>query len=815
MFKNYLLVMFRNAWRQKGYSFINIFGLALGIAASVLILLFVRFELSYDRNFTNSQDLYRVNIHTSMEGAASYISYSPPALVPAIEQKLGNVKAATRIWILGAIPVELDGKEVETEHASMVDSSFFQVFDLPMRYGDPASALAKPHSIVLTDAFAQKLFGDSDPVGQTVILRHTEPYTVTGRLAPLPGNTHLEFDALCANSNGSDQDENWGYMNIISYLRLEPGTDVKTVESGCQEIFNEALGEVLRSYGKMWTIELYPVEKIHLYSRILGDPDTNLSITYVYGFIVISIFILILACINFINLSIAKSVSRKRELGMRKVLGAHRFNIIAQLIGESIFYALWGVLLAIVIIILVNPWFKTVTDRPIMLNQLLSPTMIIGFLSIIAIVGFVSGSFPALYLSSVQPISALRGSTTGKGGGSGLRRVLVIGQFVVSIALILATVTVFRQVQFLRNMDLGFDKEQVLTLVVENRDSDKRVQILNRLEQEFRTIPGVMDEGLSTTIPIGWNLHGTFLRPEGFPDDQPFRTWMIIADDGFLSALGIKLVEGRNFDDRIPTDNGEALIINETAVHDLNWEGQALGKVIPLSADMLDPNSPIRKAAKDSSDDAELPAHVIGVVKDFAFAGLRKKIESVIIYENRAAYSMITVRLAAQVDRSILSKIEEVWTQELPEQKFKPIFLDDRVNDFLRNDRRFGRIIESFTGLAVIIAALGLFGLATHTAERRTKELGVRKVLGASETGLVLLLTREYTWMVVIASVVGIPLSWYFINKWLEGFAYRIQVGVLIGLVTFLSAMLIAWLSVGWQAVRASRKNPVDCLRYE
>lgn len=815
MFRNYLLVMLRNAWRKKGYSFINVFGLALGIAASMMILMFVRYELSFDRSFSDSGDLYRVNIHTSMPGSASYIAFSPPALVPHSKTTVASIKSSARVWELGRVPIKFNEQELESEFSCFVDSSFFQVLDFPLKYGDPSTALTKPYSVVLDEELSRKLFGDENPVGKMIVMFQDQPYTVTGVLEPSKSPTHLHSQAfLSLNAENQNSDE-WARVNALSYLRLEPGSDVKAVEKACQDLFEEAMGETLRSYGMMWTIELFPVTRIHLYSNILGDPDTNISSTYVFGFAIVAVFILLLACINFVNLSIAKSAQRAREVGMRKVLGAQRVNLIWQLIGESLLYAFVAMLVAVVIISLALPWFRAVSDRPIELGHLFTPAMLLAFLSIFVIVGVASGFFPALYLSSFQPIATLKGTALGRGGGNGIRRVLVVGQFVVSIALILGTMTVFRQIQYLRHMDLGWDQEQVVSMYVNVPEDDQRIPILERLRNQYLTLPGVSSACLTGSIPIAGNIRGTFLRPEGFPDDQPFRAWVMVVDGNFLKTFGIKMLEGRDFDDNSVSDNGEALILNETAVKDLNWTGEALGKEIPMPIGMLDPNSEIRKKSEAEETDEAYPSRVVGVVKDFTFVNLRNRIEATVIVENRSAYNAVSLRVTSKLDRPLLDKIESIWTAELPEQKFNPIFLDDVVARMVDNDRRFGTILEAFTLLAIVIAALGLFGLATHAAERRTKELGVRKVLGANEMGLIVLLTKEYTWMVVIASLLGIPLAWYFINKWLEGFAYRTHVDVWVALGTLISALFIAWLSVGWQALRASRRNPVDSLRYE
>lgn len=823
MFRNTLLVMLRNLARQKGYSFINIAGLALGVAATILILLVVQFELSFDTMHPDADLIYRVNSNTSMGGRAGKLAVSPAALGPRLHETIAELGDVARVTEMGRVGVLRDNRATYAEHQAIgVDPEVLSMFAIKLVAGDPSTALDNPNSLLITERFARQAFGDIPEIGTQVELTDNALYTITGILTDPPENTMFQADMMISLSTMPEAfQQNWGSMNCVTWVKLLPGTDPVEVGNKAQGIMMDQMGEAFERLGLTWEMFLYPMLDIHLHSAILGDPDTNIPLMYVVGFSAIAGFILLLACINFVNLSTARSSRRALEVGVRKVMGANRRELVRQFLGESTMYALISVLLAVLIVLAVLPGFKTIVQRQVSAAQLMTPEMLLGLLAIVLVVGLVSGSFPAFFLSAFKPIQVLKQGQARGVRGNLVRRILVVGQFVVSIALILGTVTTYRQIQFLAHQDLGFNRNELMTLWPNRRlDTEK----LLSLKEALLRLPDVQLTTLSDSSPFGRSASKTVFEPDGAEGDEKLEAWIYHVDPDFIPTFGMTILQGRDFDPDLATDNGGSVILNEAAAKSITWTDDILKGQLPVPQRHLADSSPFKKPVTDrpvNEVDAEeeeenaVPANIIGVVKDFNFLDLHSPVEPVVFMLNTDEASHLALRVSTTDVARTRDAVLRTWEEYFPDEKVELRFVDDSVNRILRADRLFGNMIGAFTVLAMTIAMLGLFGLVSHTAEARTKELGVRKVLGASEPSLVLLLTREFTNLVLIASLLAVPLGIWLMNRWLEDFAMRIQVGVGIVAASVLSSLVLAWLSVAWQAIRAARRNPVESLRYE
>jgi len=806
MFRNYLSVTLRNLFRQKGYSFINIFGLAIGVATTIVILLVVQFETSFENMHTNGKNIYRINSYTTLGGTANEIGVSPAALAAALKEALPDIVAITRVRNRAETGIEIDNRFIfSQEGLAIVDPDYLKMFNFPLLSGDPETVLEAPNSLLITESFARRVYGELPEIGTAVHMSDNQDYTLTGILADPPKNTMFQFDGLFSMSTmPASYHETWGSMNLTTFVLLDENTDPELVATKALDLLNEQIGPALEQLNIEWTMSLFRFTDIHLNSDVLGDPDTNTPKIYVIGISAIALFILLLACINFINLSTARSTRRAREVGVRKVMGAHRGGLIRQFLGESTVYALISVLIAILIVAIVLPSFRTMMDIPVSFNMLLSPLMLLGLIGIVLTVGLVSGSFPAFFLSSFQPIQVLKQGTIGTAKGNTIRRILVIGQFVVSIALILATITTYWQIDLIRKLDLGFDKANVFTLRPNNAMEATQ---LKTFKESLASLPGVECASIADGGPFGGHANKTVFEPSGAAEGEKLESWVFIADADFLRTYGIEILKGRDFDPELSSDVDGAVIINETAMNSVSWLTDVLDGEIPVEESDTDPEA--------GEEPSETKLKIIGVTKDFHFFSLHDPIEPMILVINEEGATQVAVRLAPGDQLKTREMIIDQWKEMFPDINVTYRFVDEAVEEAFQSDREFGKLITTFALLAMIIAALGLFGLVSHTAEARTKELGVRKVLGASETGLVVLLTKEFTQLVLVAAVIAIPLSMWVMNKWLQDFAERIQIGPGIIAISIIASLMLAWLSVSWQAIRAARRNPVESLRYE
>lgn len=816
MIGNILRITFRNMMRQKGYAFINIAGLALGLASAILIGLFVRLELSFDRFHKDAEDIYRVVMHMH-RAEEMRMAMSPGPMGEELMSSMPEVLDYASVSPIRDMLLERGEESYPIDNAFRVNGGFLKVFSFPTVRGDAARALSQPHNLLLTESTANRIFGRTDVVGEEIDYGGSA-WKVGAILADPPANSHLQFDALIPQIKLPEALRGvWLSFGGTTYLKLAPGLDVHAMEAKIDEYVQQKLPMRGEGGKPLFSFELQPMLDIHLKSNLPGDPINNGSLAAVRGFALIAVIILLLACINFINLSTARSAQRAREVGMRKVLGAQRGELIRQFLGESIFYAFLGIVFALGIVQVVLPAFSHLANRQIDFTPFHDPMLLPALAVILLVVGLISGSFPAFYLSAFQPTSVLKGAMKRGEKGAWLRQGLVVTQFFVAIALIISTVSIYRQVSYLQTKRLGFDSEQVVMFHVPQ--SAKGV-LTEATKAEVLKIPGVESATISRGTPFGNTQNKLIVEPRGDEaEGEPLNleSWAMEVDPDYVKTFGLQVTEGRNFDPDVITDYTNALLMNEAAVRALGWEGNALGQKIPM---------PRREGVTfEDEDDSgnhvsfkmieDMDNTVIGVLRDYHFSPLYSEIEPLILYIETSYADELTVRITPGQIPATVAMVQEVLEDKAPNVPMEPRFMDDRVDATYRGEMRFASLLTSFSSLAVIIAALGLFGLASYTAEARTKEIGIRKVLGSSVFGVVLLLTREFTRPVLIAAVLAVPVAWYLLDRWLENFAFHIQLGYSLPMLALLAALLLGWVSVGVQALRAAYANPAKALRYE
>ncbi|MBI2506012.1 MAG: ABC transporter permease [Candidatus Latescibacteria bacterium] len=789
MLRNYLTIAWRNLVRHKLYSLINVLGLATGMAACLLIVLFVQDELRYDQFHEQAPHIYRV-----LQGGSARTSYPVGEVV---RDQTPEVEEMVRISTKWQRLVSYGEKRFEEVNFLYADPSFFSVFSFPLVKGDAKTALVRPFSIVITREMAQKYCGDEDPVGKVLRIDHERDYTITGVLEPLPRQSHFTFDFL-ATFVGSeavfyeDMLEHWGVSNFYTYLRLREGSNL----SGLEKKMTALIAPLIRAKHPELTpsiLLLQPLKDIHLHSAHLwGDIEPQGNITYVYVFSAIAVFILLIACINFTNLATARAVERMREVGVRKVAGARRQQLMGQFIGESILLALTALLVALALIEVGLPAFNVLLGKRLSLAGEAGWGTLSGLVAMVLGVGLAAGSYPAIYLSALQPVEVLKGKArTGKDGVL-FRRVLVVVQFSISITLIVGVGIIYSQMEYMRNKDLGFDKEHLAVVEIPgNKDNRQSFEVIKAQVLQY---PGIMSVSASSDVPPD----SYFRSAPVFPNETPERTrWarIISANYGLLETLSLGLVAGRSFSPDFRTDEKETLILSESAVAALGWASpeEALGQRCEIDGTRT----------------------VVGVVRDFHFESLHARIEPVVFELDPGSAWLLVVRIRGGQIPETLDFLKEKWGALFPEWPFEYRFVDQSFDQEYRAEARTERIAVIAALLTLSIACLGVFGLTAFTASRRTKEIGIRKVLGASVTSIVVLMSREFTWLVLIANLVAWPLAYLVMGRWLQNFAYQIELGPEVFVLGGVLALAIAWLTVSYQAIRAARANPVEALRYE
>jgi len=802
VFQNYIKTAFRSLKRHKGYSFINLLGLAIGIACCILILLYVQDEFSYDRYALDYEDIYRIvlSVQTPERGELN-VARTPPPWGPSLAEDYPEVESYVRFktpmvsWLVSNEAVD---KRFHEKGFYFADHTVFEFFSLPMLSGDPQTALVEPRTVVLTETAAQKYFGDEDPMGRTLRLDNTYDFQITGVIEDVPRHSHFDFDILASISTlgvipiyGGDVYLTWrsGMVpDLYTYVRLRKGAAPEELENKMPEFLARYMGEVLSRIN----VQFNPRLQIHLHSNLEAEIRANSDFRYIYIFSAIALFVLVIACINFMNLSTARSASRAQEVGMRKVIGAEKRQLILQFLGESMLMAFLALILAVVLVTVFLSFFNSLSGKQLSLS-LDNPLAVLGFVGVTLLVGLLSGSYPAFFLSSFEPVAVFRGSLRAGRSNARLRKFLVVFQFALSIVFIIGTGVVYRQLHYVQNKVLGFDKEQVVVLPM----GDPRArQVYLTFKDRVLQSPHVLALSGTNSVPGGL-INVMLLLPEGAEVGNEVTMEAFFVDHDFVKTMGLELAAGREFSLEYSTDATEAFILNETAVRQLGWGDQPLDKGITIQG--------FRRG------------RVIGVVQDFHAKSLHQRIEPLIIQiaPDADAFLQLVARITPGNIEGALDDIREAWGQVYPNDPFVYSFLDEDFDSLYRSERMRGRIFLTFSALAVMIACLGLLGLASFTAEQKTKEIGIRKVLGASEASIVRLLSMEFIRLVLLAGVIAWPLAYLAMHSWLGNFAYRIKMPLIIFLLAGITAVVIALATVSFQAVRASLVDPVDSIRTE
>ena len=806
MLKNYIKTTIRNLVKNKFYSLINITGLAVGLATCLLIWLYVTDELGYDRYNEHADRIYRVNSEIKFGGNYIDLAVQAPALGAAMLHELPQVEQYTRLQWHGSIHVRKGNDNLEEDRVAYADSTLFAVFTIPMIEGNPATALKEPRSMVITARLAKKYFDRTNVVGQTLLINDSLPYKITGVIRDMPTQSHFNFDFFVPMAENPDsRADNWlGDQNFNTYVLLRPGTDVKKLDKDMNDLLDRhvapqltaAIHQSLEEFKKSGAFirgNLIALTDIHLHSNRIAELDANGNILYVYIFSAIALFILAIACVNFMNLSTARSANRAKEVGIRKVMGSLKRNLVFQFLLESIVIGCVALLLGLLMASLALPYFNQLSGKEIDSAGLFRPAML-GFLFfLILVVGILAGSYPAFFLAAFQPVDVLKGKLAGGFRRSWLRNALVVFQFAISIILIIGTLVINDQLGYIRNRDIGYDRSQVLVInhteVFGNNTPAFRNEILH--------MSGVQKASMTPYIPTGYWSNGNTFFTSTSKDPQTainMQVWTI--DEAYIPTLGMKLEAGRNFSSQFPTDS-DALIINEAAYRFLG-----------------SPNITTKMLYAFVTPTITKPVHIIGVVKNFNFKSMREVVTPLCFVLGRMNQN-VSVRIDADNIPAVTDRIKQLWQRMAPGQPFSYAFLDDSFNRLYTAETRTGRIALTFAVLAILIACLGLFGLVTFAVEQRTKEIGIRKVLGAGTGSIVGMVAKDFLVLVGIASLIAFPIAGWGMHRWLEGFAYRVGLEWWIFTLAGVMAFLIAFFTVGFRALNAAMINPAKTLRAE
>lgn len=774
-------IAFRNIIKYKGYSAINIVGLAIGMACCILILIWVQHELSFNRFHENKDSIYRAYQINRHAGGTTPFSNLPQPVGPELQRTVPEIRLGIRV-LDGDFAVKYDEKIFNEHGVLWVDPAFFDIFSFPFMKGNPQSSFADPYSVVLTQSTAEKYFGKDDPIGKVLTVDGSDQMKVTGVVRDVPDNSTLHFDFLVPysylNTVGYEVG-NWHSHNCQIYVLLEKNAPLEQV--------GEKIIGLIKKHdpGLDSDLKLQPLKDIRLYT--LGGQLGTMK--YIIVFSIIAFFVLLIAGINFMSLSTARSAKRAREVGLRKVIGARRSQIIRQFLGESLLISLIAFGLALVIVEASMPLFNQISGKNLGLDVAANTLMLSGLLGIALFTGLLAGSYPALFLSSFLPVKVLKSSmqTGAKSTSPTFRKVLVVFQFSLSILLIISTAIIHSQLQYIQTKDLGFNRDNLVYIPMNEEINSNIDSIKNEMLQN----PNVMNVTRTFQIP-SFNRYSSEAKWEGQTADQNINFNISIVDPDYLATMKIPLIQGRNFSDEFSTDESN-YIINEEAVKQMGLESP-LGTPISLGGGQ---------------------GEIIGIVKNYHYMPFSYEIEPLILIYYPALYRYAMARISGMNTPATIEHIEKIWAKFAPDYPFEYHFIDEDYERIYGNERRMGRLFRYFAGLAIFISCLGLFGLASFMAEQRTKEIGIRKILGASVPGLTALLSKEFTKWVLIGNVIAWPAAYFVMKKWLEGFAYRVDISLLIFLYSGVLAFVVAVLTVSYQAIKAALANPVEALRYE
>jgi len=794
MLLNYFKVAFRSLWRRKTFSLINILGLAVGITACFLIFMYVRFETSFDNFHTKADRIYRIvdDVITPTETIHSGLSQSPIAI--NVKKDFPEVEDAVRITPESFL-VRIGDKKYQEDHSVLADSTLFNIFDFPLIAGDKKTALRDPMSIVLSESFAKKYFGKEDAMGKQVLLSGKAiPSKVTGIMKDIPANSQIVADMFVSISSWQQlydrptSDSEWTNHNHYAFLLLKPHTNAKSLEAKFPDFMERHDGRQMKELQMYYTLFLEPLRDIYLKSKRGGMVNGSMSNVYIFS--VIAIFILVIACINFINLTTARSAERAKEVGIRKVVGAVRSQLARQFLSESVVICLLSFVIAIALCAILLPLFNNLAGQEISKGIFSQPLAILSLFLFTIALGAIAGLYPSLVLSSFKPVSVLKGRFSTGSKGMLLRRILVVSQFTISIVLIIATIVVYKQINYMRNQELGFSKDQQVVIFT-NYDKNKDV-----FKQSLSDIPGVKSTTFSVCVPGGdpYSAYTKIQNKKG--EMQQMNIDYYSVDFDFINQFGLKMVAGRPFSREFTTDTGQAMILNEAAAKMLGYgtPQESIG----------------RKFAQWGREGT-----IIGVLKNFHSKSLQTEIKPMVMRIEPYGWGTISIKVDAANLPKTLAAIEAKWKSNIPNRPFQYEFLDESFNKQYRSEERFGKLFFNFAVLAIFISCLGLLGLASYSTILRTREIGVRKVLGASVSSIVNLLSVDFIKQVLIAFAIAIPVAWWGMTAWLNDFSYRTQLAWWVFAAAGITAVLIAFCTISFQAIRAAIENPVKSLRTE
>ncbi|MGD9344850.1 MAG: ABC transporter permease, partial [Candidatus Aminicenantes bacterium] len=781
MFRNYIKTALRNMRKFKGYAFINIAGLAIGIACCILIILWVRDELSFDAFHERADRLYRVVEQQYYAGGELFpVAVTPAPLAPALKDEIPEVVNSVRITRSPRLLIRYEERTFYENDIILADPSVFGMFSFQLVKGDPDTALNKINSIILSESMATKYFGDQDPLNKVLKIGNMYDLTVTGVMEDIPRNSHLQFNCIIPfeiMKMAGDPLDRWGNNSYFTYVELAQSAEFDSTQ-------DKITGFLKKHHPQTrTTLHLQPLERIHLYSDFTADVSGHGDIKYVYIFSLVALFVLLIACINFMNLTTARSGNRAKEVGMRKVTGAQKRDIVKQFLGESMLFAFIAFLFALGIVLLLLPAFNNLSGKHLSLFTGESLDLLAALIGVALLTGLLSGSYPVLYLSSFQPVTVLKGAVKSGPKSSTFRRVLVIVQFSLSIFLIIATSIIHSQLEYIRNKKLGYEKEHVIYM----RIGMNAVRYYEPFKLEALTNPDILGIGWSSQLPAYIVNSTSSVNWPGKDPDESILMHNTAVDYDFIETMKMEIVEGRNFSREFTTDEKNAFILNEEAARLLGGDS-AVGKPFTLW---------------------EIEGSVIGVVKNFHFKSLNTRVEPLVIRLLKPQpYSYMFVSIRGEDVSQSVKYLEKTWRDIATVFPFEYQFLDEYYDRTYRAEQRMGKLFNAFTALAIFIACLGLLGLASFMAEQRTKEIGIRKVLGASVSNIILLLSREYVLLVAISNLLAWPLAYYFMNKWLENYAYHASINAFIFLASALAALGVALLTVSYQAFKAASSDP-------
>jgi putative ABC transport system permease protein len=788
MFENYLKITLRNIFKHKGHTFINIFGLSVGITCCLLLLLWIQDELSYDRYHENADRIYRVISQYEVDGKLRRSAATSAPLAPAVINEFPEVEKAVRFGVNGFLVCYKD--KCFSERIFFSDPEIFNVFNIPLIQGDPKSVLKEPYSIIISEKMRKKYFSQKDPIGEILNIDKWHALKITGVFKNIPRNSHFRFDFLGNFSDyvGKNSDK-WGISNYYTYILISR-------KSSCDKITAKLLPFIEKYRGKE-AVAIYktkyilqPLSRIHLHSHLRNEIEPNNDIRVIYIFSAIALFIFIIACLNYINLSTAIYIKRIKEIGLRKVLGAIRFQLVNQFLFEAFFFSLIALSLAMILSKLLLPHFNSISGKQLMIGSFDNLFLLICFFSIFVLVGVVSGLFPAIIISYMQPVNALKGILKSQSKISLLRKLLVVFQFTLAIVFIINTLIILNQVNFIKNKELGFNQNNLIYIPIHNKAALEKYETI---KNEFLKNANVKAVCASSFFPEKNYWYVNYWREGIEPGKNPMIS-CINVDADFFETFDIKLLKGRTFSKHFPADKENTYILNESAVKELNWKSP-IGKKFKLGYGKM--------------------GTVIGVIEDFNFRTLHHSIKPLVLYFSPHWFSYFSVKLDPRDIPETLNILKNKWRELVPDQLFEYTFLEEDLDNLYSSEARLGKIFIVVTILSIFIACLGLLGLVIFGAEQRTKEIGIRKVLGASVFRIYVLISKEFAQCILLANIIAWPIAWYVMNKWLQNFPYRAGIGIWIFFLAGLIAFVIALLILSYKTINTASANPLNALRYE